>query len=98
MLVATHLDAMLSTIAIAPGLCIHIMGILSALTNFEWYVHAIWGMYWIAARIAEETPRNVAHIKTRGVRGRLVGGLVVARRKVTKSRRKLYIRNNQTKT
>lgn len=69
----------------------HIMGILSAPTNFEWYVRAIWGMYWIAARIAEETPRNVAHIETRGVRGRLAGGLVVARRrKVTKSRRKLY--------
>jgi hypothetical protein len=44
----------------------------------------------MVARIAEETPRNVVHIETRGVRGRWAGGLVVVRRrKVTKTSRKL---------
>ena len=87
---AANLNAMLNTIAIAPGLCMHIIGILNAPTSFEWYVREICGMYWMAARIAEETPRNVAQIETSGVRGRWGGGLVVARRRrVTKRRRKL---------
>ena len=44
MSVAMHLDVMLSTIAIAPRLCIHIMGILSMPTNFGWYVRTNWGI------------------------------------------------------
>jgi len=47
-------------------------------------------MYWIAARMAEETPKNVAQIETSGVRGMCGGGLVVPRRrKVTNIRRNL---------
>jgi len=47
-------------------------------------------MYWIAARMAEETPKNVAQIETSGVRGMRGGGLVVPRRrKVTNMRRNL---------
>lgn len=46
----------------------------------------------MAARIAEETPRNVAQIETSGVRGRWGGGLAVTRRRnVTKTRSKLCI-------
>lgn len=86
------LNAMLRTIAIAPGLCMHIIGILNAPTNFEWYVRAIWGMYWMAASMADETPRKVAHIDTSGVRGSWGGGLVVpSSRSVTKRRRKKWI-------
>lgn len=65
----THLRAMLTTIKTAPGLWIHIMGMLRAPTSLVRYVWISWGAYWIAASRAEETPRNVAHCETRRGRG-----------------------------
>jgi hypothetical protein len=58
----THLKAMLSTINTAPGLCTHIMGMLIAPTSLMRYVLRSWGRYWITARPADVTPRNVAQI------------------------------------
>jgi hypothetical protein len=48
------------TIKAAPGLWIHIMGILRAPTSFVRYVCKIWGAYCIADRMADVTPRKVA--------------------------------------
>jgi len=41
------------------------MGMLSAPTSFMRYVCNSCGAYWIAARIAEVTPRNVAQEEIR---------------------------------
>ena len=52
---------MLKTMTAAPGLWMHIIGILKAPTTFILYVCISCGAYWIAASMADETPRNVAH-------------------------------------
>ena len=76
---------MLSTMRIAPGVWIHIMGMLSAPTSLMRYVCAIWGVYWNAARSAEDTPRNVAHSCNCGERWVASGvGLVERSKNVTK--------------
>jgi hypothetical protein len=53
----------------APGLWMHIIGILSAPTSFILYVCTSCGAYWIADSIAEETPRKVAHEEIAGGSG-----------------------------
>lgn len=56
----TDLNAILSTMATAPGLCTHIIGTLSAPTSFACQVVAICGIYCTAASRAEETPKKRA--------------------------------------
>ena len=76
---------MLSTMRIAPGVWIHIMGMLSAPTSLMRNVCAICGAYWNAARKAEETPRKVAQSWIWGERVVASGvGLVVRSMKVMK--------------
>ena len=58
---------MLSTIAAAPGVCMHIIGMLRAPTSPSLYVWNICGAYWNTARKAEVRPRNVAQWETRAV-------------------------------
>ena len=87
---SAYLRAMLRTMAIAPGLCMHIMGMLNAPTSFALYVWYICGMYWMAARMADETPKNVAQMDTSGASGVSEDGFVVPRRrKVTNTRSRL---------
>lgn len=57
----TNRSAILRTIKIAPGLWIHIIGILNAPTILARYVWINCGAYCIAASKADETPRKVAH-------------------------------------
>jgi hypothetical protein len=80
----TNLSAILKTIIAAPGLWMHIIGMLRAPTTFIWYVCISCGAYWIAASKAEETPRKVAHediVGGSGADGLEEGGMgVLARR------------------
>ena len=78
-------SAMLSTMRMAPGVWMHIMGMLSAPTSLRPHVCAIWGAYCNAARSAEETPRKVAQSSSWRERWASSGvGLVESSRKVTK--------------
>ena len=52
-------SAMLRTIRMAPGVWMHIMGMLSAPTSLMPQVCEIWGMYWNAASKADVTPKNI---------------------------------------
>jgi hypothetical protein len=47
-----------------PGPCINIETMLRAPTSLRKKVWISWGKYWIAARVAAQRPRNVAHLAT----------------------------------